>query len=392
MVTPPAAPGATAAPLPATDPLPWEAFEATLRAEQAAWEARAAEIRRLLDAKPLLLYGFGGKGQDLARQVRDVTGRLLHVYDRAPERRAAARAQGFAVVDAFPAAEAGDWVTVLGAGQAQVEQRQAVPQQAVCYVEAAACLGLPHLAHRAADFQASVWADREALYAVYRRLHPASRPRFLAILRFRASLDPQRLAGVRSPMDQMWLDIPARHRARPYHTVLDIGAYDGDTLRSLDEAFHPRRAIAVEANPALHGTLRGMGDRYPDGVRVIGAAAWSHPTRLRFEEVRFGMIRVVEDPAGAMEAVALDDHVDESVDVLKMDIEGAEAPALEGCARLLARWQPDLALAAYHRPADLVDLVALVERLGYGPDAFALHVGHYSDVLDDTILYVLRTA
>ena len=72
-----------------------------------------------------------------------------------------------------------------------------------------------------------------------------------------------------------------------------------------------------------------------------------------------------------------------------MDIEGAEIPALKGCLRTL-RSGPDLAIAAYHRPDDLVQLLAFLEKAGYVAPQFDLHVAHYSDCFDDTILYYVK--
>ena len=72
-----------------------------------------------------------------------------------------------------------------------------------------------------------------------------------------------------------------------------------------------------------------------------------------------------------------------------MDIEGAEVPALKGSLRTLETG-PDLAIAAYHRPDDLVQLPAFLEKAGSTEARFALHVAHYSDCFHDTILYYVK--
>jgi hypothetical protein len=77
--------------------------------------------------------------------------------------------------------------------------------------------------------------------------------------------------------------------------------------------------------------------------------------------------------------------------MIKMDIEGAELPALVGCTNIL-RTGPDLAIAGYHRPNDLVDLPEYLASVGYMGPAFHLHIAHYSECFDDTILYFLRNA
>lgn len=365
-------------------------FSATLHAANGHWQARRAEIASLVDRRPLLLAGFGGKGRTMAEQLRHLAGREVYVHDASPDRRALAQALGFPVVDRLPPQDGGPWTTVLAACQAQAEQRALVPGNALYFQEAATFFGLPHLAHLASDFQDAVIDHMPALYDLYGALHPVSRPRLLAVLRFRASLDPTVLAPARAPVDMMWVDVPRAWRARPYHTVMDIGAFDGDTLRTFGEQFASTRGIAVEANASLFDAIRTVAARYPRGIDIQPVAAWSRTTRLVFEEVRNGMIRVSESPDGALPAARMDEHVHEPVDFLKMDIEGAEADALDGCAGLLARCQPDLALAAYHRPQDLVALWTQGVRLGCTADAFDWHVGHYSDCLDDTILYAMR--
>jgi hypothetical protein len=86
---------------------------------------------------------------------------------------------------------------------------------------------------------------------------------------------------------------------------------------------------------------------------------------------------------------AIDDGVDERVDLIKMDIEGAEIPALVGCLRTL-KAGPDLAIAAYRRPDDLVQIPAFLRGAGYVKPAFDTHVADYSDCFDDTILYFVK--
>jgi hypothetical protein len=61
------------------------------------------------------------------------------------------------------------------------------------------------------------------------------------------------------------------------------------------------------------------------------------------------------------------------VDFIKMDIEGAEGPALQGGVETIARFKPRLAVVLEHRQRDLESLTAVVQRLWperkveYGP-------------------------
>lgn len=40
-------------------------------------------------------------------------------------------------------------------------------------------------------------------------------------------------------------------------------------------------------------------------------------------------------------------------DYIKMDVEGVERETLLGCRETIARWKPQLSVAAYHRTGDL---------------------------------------
>jgi len=75
---------------------------------------------------------------------------------------------------------------------------------------------------------------------------------------------------------------------------------------------------------------------------------------------------------------------------MKMDIEGAESEALEGCTNILTRSKPDLAIAAYHRPQDLISIHRQLKNAGYNKNC-DWHFGHYSDCIDDSIFYVLTS-
>ena len=85
-----------------------------------------------------------------------------------------------------------------------------------------------------------------------------------------------------------------------------------------------------------------------------------------------------------MEARPLD-GLTERATLVKMDVEGAEEPALLGAARLLARQKPRLIISAYHRSGDLLTLPELVRRLN--PDyRLALRQSPYVPAWDTNII------
>jgi len=371
------------------DAMPPGDFAQRLVAADGRREARLRDLRERLDLHRVYLFGYGGKGRGLAWDIRKNSTTSVVVYDSSIEKRRAASGDGFETVDSIDALGGNGYGVILGACQAQSEQAGLVSENPIFYQEAAYLFDAPHLSNRARDFSAWTLANIESLYAIYRSVHPESRDTLLDVLRFRLSLDPADLSRRRRSNDEMWFDILDSHSNRSYRTFLDVGAFDGDTLRQAVKRLAVARGIAVEANRALFDSIAKVAASFEDGVLTLPHAAWSHSCRLRLAEVRGGMISVSEAPDGDLVAAPIDAGVHEPVDLIKMDIEGAEVSALHGCTRTLA-CLPDLAIAAYHRPEDLVALPGFLNDHGYSHPGFALHVGHYSDCLDDTILYWLK--
>jgi FkbM family methyltransferase len=354
------------------------------------WQNRKEELQKLIDTKPLLLFGYGGKGRMLAHQIRQITGKQVTVFDNSSSKREEAQNDGFDTIHQFINDDCARWATILGACQAQFEQKSTADQNFIYYQEGANLFGAPHLANLAGDFESFIPDHLNSLYKIYSSLHPSSQERFLQVLRFRVSSDPEHLQMVRQPVTEMWLDIPTEFKKRAYGSFLDVGAFDGDTLRSFNQRFGCERGIAVEANSSLFESIQKVATLYRRGIDLMPKAAWSKPARLIFNEVRFGMVQVTENVDGQLDAAPIDNYIKEPVDFLKMDIEGAESQALAGCREILHKFRPDLAIAAYHRPQDLVDLHTQIVDEGYDDRDFTWHLGHYSDCLDDSIFYVTR--
>jgi FkbM family methyltransferase len=365
-------------------------FIETLRLANDRWQQRKTSINALVSRFPLLIFGFGGKGQAIAHHIQKFTNKELWVYDTSPKKRTLARKEGFKVVDVLSSNELTRFAVILGACQAQKEQQEIVGEHHIYYQEAASFFNAPHLENSAPDFQEHVLAYSNELFDVAINLVPESYRSMLAVLSFRMSLDPADLQPIRRANNLMWFDTLSLTRSRPYDTFLDIGAFDGDTLRLFQEKFSCQRGIAVEANERLFSDIRKVSKIYSKGIEILPMAAWSKRTMLDFEVVRSGMVKVKENEFGVLRAGPIDDSVFEKVDVIKMDIEGAEAKALEGSRKLLKQWEPDLAIAAYHRPADFIRLYEQLVSYGYKKQNFEWHFAHYSDCFDDSIFYVTR--
>lgn len=174
--------------------------------------------------------------------------------------------------------------------------------------------------------------------------------------------------------------------------VVDCGAFDGDSLRLLlaqQQSFGG--FLCLEPDPASFERLSLYLDTVPADIRrkvSTRECAVSSATGT----LRFAASGSVESGANAsgdvyVEAAALDDLLEtQRVTLIKMDVEGAEAEALMGARRTLARDTPILAIAAYHRVSDLWEIPRLIKSMV--PD-YDLFLRRYAEDCWELVCYAL---
>jgi FkbM family methyltransferase len=174
--------------------------------------------------------------------------------------------------------------------------------------------------------------------------------------------------------------------------LLDVGAHVGHyALRLAGKA---SQVFAVEPNPAAaSGLRRNLALNDVNNVIVLELAAWDQHTWLMLDDPHGheggGSTRTV-DPTGpddarsAVPGKPLDDTQVlqdlDRLDLVKLDVEGADLHALRGMAVLLEQHRPVLFVechdyAGYYQRADLE---ALLAELGYGWEVAYTYQSHWS--------------
>ncbi len=182
-------------------------------------------------------------------------------------------------------------------------------------------------------------------------------------------------------------------RARPGDVVLDVGGCWGDTAlyfaarvgpagKVYTFEFDPESLAIMRANLALNPELAGR-------IEIVERALWDRSDEV-LEIAQAGRMTTVGranggGPALQAPTVTVDDFVREAdldrVDLIKMDVEGAEPWVLAGAADTLAGVRPRLAMAAYHRDDDLARLPAALDT------EYRLYLESYSPLEDETVLF-----
>lgn len=74
------------------------------------------------------------------------------------------------------------------------------------------------------------------------------------------------------------------------------------------------------------------------------------------------------------------------LDLIKMDVEGAEPVALQGAMRTIERFRPQLAISIYHEPDHFLDIP---DFLGRALADYRFYVRNYHFIANETILYAV---
>jgi FkbM family methyltransferase len=220
-----------------------------------------------------------------------------------------------------------------------------------------------------------LWADFESQQIFWRTLI------------FRLGFDLEVLRPPESVVHQ-YAD-PQLPRWREPLRLVDGGAYNGDTVQTLSEhgckfaaiyAFEPdsENFNSLKANAAsMRETQISL---WPCGV---GAST----CKLRFSEGESTSSKLSESGSSIIPVVALDDVLHgQPVNLIKLDIEGAELDALQGAHGLIEKYRPGLAVCLYHYPDHLWTIPSWVADLKLD---YRLYCRTYAHNTFETVLYAI---
>jgi FkbM family methyltransferase len=183
--------------------------------------------------------------------------------------------------------------------------------------------------------------------------------------------------------------------AEPGDVVIDAGGCWGDTaLYFAEKISSSGRVFCCEFDPVnleiLEDNLR-LNPALQTRVHILRIALWDKSDETIDYVARGpGTALNASGPANGtvITTLSIDDLAAREklarVDVIKMDIEGAELRALQGAEQVLRRFRPKLAISLYHKPDDLLDIPEYVRGLGLD---YRFFLGHYTIHHEETVLF-----
>lgn len=174
-------------------------------------------------------------------------------------------------------------------------------------------------------------------------------------------------------------------------SIIDGGAYRGELLHSLlHNQLKFDKWFCFEPDEENYSILAEQAAKngFSDKQVCIKKGLWEKDGRLYFESGKETVSRIVQyETQDFVEVVSIDAFIGEGVcSFIKMDIEGAELPALKGAMKVIKRERPILAVCIYH---SLKDYWEIPKFLMCELERYRFYVRHHALICNETILYAI---
>lgn len=178
--------------------------------------------------------------------------------------------------------------------------------------------------------------------------------------------------------------------------IVDCGAYTGDTLKRFVEQVGNEGGYHYYAFEAEKGNcdsiVRYCKENGIEDVDVFNLAVYDKKGNLSFlgDENNERIVgKIIEQPNSdrLLQADSIDNILaNKKIDMITMDIEGAELHALMGAKKCISTYKPKLAVSAYHEINHLWEIPLLIRELN--PE-YQIYYRHYRWNMSDTVCYAI---
>lgn len=204
------------------------------------------------------------------------------------------------------------------------------------------------------------------------------------IIYYRISGDKRILFNHIDRLDKIYFDndIKSYFRQDWDQCIIDCGAYIGDTLTELIKRQKVQGKIyCFEANQDNFNKLKRITSNKQNIICKNVAVGSSNKEKYI---IMNGQGSHFADSGEIVKSVRLDDFINEPITFIKMDIEGAEMEALQGCELHLKREKPTLAISVYHKLEDIFKIYSYLDRLNLG---YKFVLRKYGNTISELVLY-----
>jgi FkbM family methyltransferase len=170
--------------------------------------------------------------------------------------------------------------------------------------------------------------------------------------------------------------------------LIDCGAYTGDTIAKF-VSLHPEyeKILAFEPDPENFSILHATHGANPQ-IMLFNAGAFDSNGNMQFSAQGTSGSEIINQASVgnlSIQVRTIDSLGLAHVSFIKMDIEGAELPALQGARGTILRDKPKLAICIYHSNEDMIRIAEYIHNLV--PEYKLWVRQHHPFQIRETVLY-----
>ncbi len=234
--------------------------------------------------------------------------------------------------------------------------------------------------------------NRQSIEQVYDLLcDEQSKKVYLYSLMYKLTGKTKYLFGCETPVHESYYNII---RPKKDSVYVDIGAYNGDTIREyISYAGKVRKIYGFEPDEKNFKKLSlfSAGIENTD-IEIHNIAAWDKEETLVFSarggRNSTGCISGTQRKIKEIKACPADMFVKENADYIKVDAEGAEKQVIEGMKNIISRSYPTLNIALYHRSEDMFEIPLQIRSITNNYNFYMRHFPYFP--CWDTNLYAVK--
>jgi FkbM family methyltransferase len=231
------------------------------------------------------------------------------------------------------------------------------------------------------DFEDDFKANKEQYQYTYDLLtDKKSKDIFCKVLNFKISYDYNFMDKFTNNHKGQYFDLEYLPKIKNIRFV-DGGGYVGDTLPNIMRYYSDFEKIYLIEPNLLHINIAKRDFGHIKNIKFINCGLGASKS---YKNNKNQNQNNCNHNYQANNINTIDNLIDEKIDFIKLDIEGAEQDAIKGAKQTIINYTPILAICIYHKANDWYKIPQLVLEINPNYD---LYLRHYMEGIFETVLY-----
>ena len=173
-------------------------------------------------------------------------------------------------------------------------------------------------------------------------------------------------------------------------TIIAGGIFDGLSSKKIKARYLNTEGKIYGFDPMIHSyiTEQNIIDMKNNNIYLVDTCLWNKVEKINFLK-NGSSSKIINNSDFTVNATTIDMFRDKNnlkIDMIKLDIEGAESNAIDGAIKTINEDRPQLAISIYHSNEDMVFLFSKIVSL---TKEYIYKIGHYNEFIHETVLYAI---